>query len=49
MRETILAYVIFIISAFFVSNCGMLPAEEVYYTDESINDNATYTAHISGE
>ncbi len=48
MKETILVYILFIFSALVVANCGILPSEEVYYTDRSINDNSTtsYTVHI---
>lgn len=41
MKETILAYILFIFSALFVANCGILPAEEVYKTDKKINDNSS--------
>ena len=48
MKETILVYILFIFSALIVANCGIFPAEEVYHSDESINDKSTtsYTVHI---
>lgn len=41
MKETILAYAIFLICSLVVANCGIFPAEEVYYTNESVNDNSS--------
>tara|TARA_B100000242_G_C42856462_1_gene397610 strand:- start:533 stop:685 length:153 start_codon:yes stop_codon:yes gene_type:complete len=48
MKETIIVYIMFLVSALIISNCGIFPAEEVYHSDESINDNSTtsYTVHI---
>jgi len=41
MKETILAYITFLVVALLVSNCGIFPEEETYRIDKSINDNST--------
>jgi len=46
MKETTYLYVIFLVVAIFVSNCGVFPQDERYIIDESINDNATEQQQI---
>jgi len=46
MKETILAYITFLVVALFVSNCGIFPEEETYRIDKSINDNTTTNQQI---
>jgi len=41
MKETVIMYIVFLLSALLISNCGVFPEEEVYVVNERINDNVT--------
>tara|TARA_B100000519_G_C14039045_1_gene341816 strand:- start:246 stop:410 length:165 start_codon:yes stop_codon:yes gene_type:complete len=47
MKETVIVYIMFLVSALLISNCGVFPEKEVYVVNEKINDNVTEQQQIN--